>query len=94
MKRIAFVSTNDTTPWSGSEELWSQTAISMANQGFTVGVNIRGWKQTPINIQKLESLNCRVVRRWYHVHLIFLLIPYYQRITVDRVKVNHESINH
>lgn len=66
MKRIAFVSTNDTTRWSGSEELWSQTAISMANQGFTVGVNIRGWKQTPINIQKIESLNCRVARRWYH----------------------------
>lgn len=47
MKRIAFVSTNDMTPWSGSEELWAQTAISMAQQGFTVGVNIKGWKPTP-----------------------------------------------
>jgi hypothetical protein len=54
MKRIAFVSTNDTTPWSGSEELWLQTAIRMANQGFTVGVNIKGWKPNPTKIQKLE----------------------------------------
>jgi hypothetical protein len=55
MKRIAFVSTNDMTPWSGSEELWSQAAISIANQGFTVGVNIKGWKPTPKKIQELEQ---------------------------------------
>ncbi|WP_250123706.1 glycosyltransferase family 4 protein [Chroococcidiopsis sp. CCMEE 29] len=65
MKRIAFVSTNDMTPWSGSEELWAQTAISMAQQGFTVGVNIKGWKPTPKKIQALERANCCIVRRWY-----------------------------
>jgi len=45
MKRIGFVSTNDWTAWSGGEELWSQTAISMACQGFTVGVNIKVGRQ-------------------------------------------------
>ncbi len=74
MKKIAFVSTNDTTPWSGCEELWSQTAIRMANQGFTIGVNIKGWKQTPIKIQELEGLNCCVVRRWYKKNLIQKLV--------------------
>ena len=73
MKRIGFVSTNDWTAWSGSEELWSQTAISMACQGFTVGVNIKGWKATPIKIQKLEWLNCCVVRRWYDTNLLWEL---------------------
>jgi glycosyltransferase involved in cell wall biosynthesis len=70
MKRIAFVSTNETTPWSGSEELWSQTAISLANQGFTVGVNIKGWKQTSAKVRKIERSNCCVVRRWYDGNLI------------------------
>jgi len=64
MKKIAFVSTNETTPWSGSEELWSQTAIRMADQGFTIGVNIKGWKQKPKNIQEVEQSNCNVFRRW------------------------------
>lgn len=65
MKRIAFISTNDWTPWSGSEELWSQAAISMANQGLTIGVNIKGWKPIPLKIQEIEQSNCCVVRRWY-----------------------------
>lgn len=69
MKKIAFVSTNDWTPWSGSEELWSQAAITMVNQGFTVGVNIKGWKPTPIKIQELEQSNCCVVRRRYGSNL-------------------------
>lgn len=65
MKRIAFISTNDWTPWSGSEELWSQAAISMANQGLTIGINIKGWKPIPLKIQEIEQSNCCVIRRWY-----------------------------
>ncbi|WP_026734377.1 glycosyltransferase family 4 protein [Fischerella sp. PCC 9605] len=65
MKKIAFVSTNNTTVWAGSEELWSQTAIKMANQGFTISVNVKGWQEKPKNIQKLEHLNCQVSYRWY-----------------------------
>jgi glycosyltransferase involved in cell wall biosynthesis len=70
MKKIAFVSTNDTTSWSGSEELWSQTAIQMASKGFIVGVNIKNWQPTPKKIQQLECSNCCVVRRWYDSKLI------------------------
>lgn len=70
MKKIVFVSTNDTTQWAGSEELWSQTAIRMANQGFTIGVNVKGWKPTTKQIQEVERSNCCVVRRWYDNNLI------------------------
>ncbi|WP_017317160.1 glycosyltransferase family 4 protein [Mastigocladopsis repens] len=70
MKKIAFISTNEGTPWCGSEELWSQTAIRMAEQGFTVGVNIKGWKPEPKKIQELERSNCCVVRRWYRSNFI------------------------
>jgi glycosyltransferase involved in cell wall biosynthesis len=70
MKKIAFISTNETTPWSGSEELWAQTAIIMAKQGFTIGVNIKGWNPESKKIQELERANCCVVRRWYGNNLI------------------------
>ncbi len=65
MKKIAFISTNDTTVWAGSEELWSQTAINMANQGFTICANVKFWQKKPKNIQKLEYLNCQVFYRCY-----------------------------
>lgn len=70
MKKIAFVSTNDTARWAGSEELWSQTAIKMAAQGFTIGVNVKGWKQPSKKIQELEQANCYVARRWYDRNII------------------------
>ncbi len=70
MKKIAFVSTNDTTRWAGCEELWSQTAIKMAHQGFTIGVNVKGWNPVPKEIQEVERSNCSVFRRWYDNNLI------------------------
>ncbi|MDF5730424.1 MAG: glycosyltransferase [Rhizonema sp. PD38] len=70
MKKIAFVSTNDTTRWAGCEELWSQSAIKMATQGFTIGANVKGWKPPHKKIQEIERLNCCLVRRWYDSNLI------------------------
>ncbi|MDZ8055548.1 MAG: glycosyltransferase family 4 protein [Aulosira sp. ZfuVER01] len=70
MKKIAFVSTNDTTPWAGSEELWSQTAIRMATQGFTIGVNVKGHKQAPKRIRELEQLKCHICYRRYDSNLL------------------------
>jgi len=62
--KIAFISTMDGSPWGGSEELWSQTAVRMATQGFTIVVNVKGWKNEAKQIAKLEQSNCTVVRRW------------------------------
>lgn len=62
--KVAFISTNDFAPWGGSEELWSQAAIRMANEGFTVAVNIKGWEPEAKQVKKIESSNCIVVRRW------------------------------
>ena len=62
--KSAFISTNESASWGGSEELWSQTAIRMANQGFTVAVNIKGWNPEAKQIRKLEQANCQVVRRY------------------------------
>jgi glycosyltransferase involved in cell wall biosynthesis len=88
MKRIAFVSTNNWTPWSGSEELWSQTAITMANQGFTVGVNIKYWKQTPTKIQKLEQSNCYVFRRAYSRNKKELFCGWLNKFNPDLVVIS------
>ncbi len=62
--KVAFISTNGFSPWGGSEELWSQTAIRMANQGFTIAVNVKGWEHEAKQISEMERSNCMVVRRW------------------------------
>ena len=64
--KIAFISTNEFSSWGGSEELWSQTAKKMANQGFTVAANIKGWNPEAKQVQQLEEANCQVERRWYN----------------------------
>ncbi|OUL31379.1 glycosyltransferase family 4 protein [Nostoc sp. 106C] len=74
MKKIAFVSTNDITPWAGSEELWSQTAIRMASQDFVIAVNIKGWNTPSKKIQEFEEANCIVVQRLdYNSNFIYKL---------------------
>jgi glycosyltransferase involved in cell wall biosynthesis len=62
--KIAFISTMAGPPWGGSEELWSQTAMRMAQQGFTVGVSIEGRKNEAKQISDIEKSGCVVVRRY------------------------------
>jgi glycosyltransferase involved in cell wall biosynthesis len=69
MKKIAFIGINDTSPWGGSEELWAQTAIYMAKAGYSVGVNVKGWKSKPKKIQAVEAV-CSTTYRWYDRNLI------------------------
>jgi glycosyltransferase involved in cell wall biosynthesis len=42
-KCIVFVSTMDSSPWGASEELWSQTAVELASEGFSVAAGIPAW---------------------------------------------------
>lgn len=65
MKKIAFISLNATAPWGASEELWSQTAIHLAQNGCTVGVNVKGWASKPKQLEAVERAQCAVTYRWY-----------------------------
>jgi glycosyltransferase involved in cell wall biosynthesis len=42
-QRIVFLSTQEGHPWGGSEELWSQTALRLAAEGFPVSASVRAW---------------------------------------------------
>ena len=50
--RIAFISTMSGTPWGGSEELWSQVGVRLAEQGFSIAASIHGW--TPLHPRVLD----------------------------------------
>jgi glycosyltransferase involved in cell wall biosynthesis len=41
--RVLFLSTMDSSPWGGSEELWSRTALEFAAQGIPVSANVHRW---------------------------------------------------
>jgi glycosyltransferase involved in cell wall biosynthesis len=42
-QRIAFISTMGGAAWGGSEELWSQTALRLAAEGFRVFASLGAW---------------------------------------------------
>ncbi|MBD1845980.1 glycosyltransferase family 4 protein [Cyanobacteria bacterium FACHB-63] len=69
MKKIAFIAINNTSPWGGSEELWAQTAIRMAQSGISVSVNVKGWDNTPQPIQAVAAV-CSTTYRYYNRNLI------------------------
>lgn len=52
-KKIAFVSTMLGTPWGGSEELWSQTAMRLLEQGHRVDVSVPGWPMRPKQVEDI-----------------------------------------
>lgn len=53
MSRIAFISAVENYFWGGSEELWSQVALRMAQQGVTVGANVTHNARTPEPLRAL-----------------------------------------
>lgn len=69
MKKIAFIGVNSTAPWGGSEALWAQTAVRLAQSGYQVGVNVKGWTTKPKQIQTLEAM-CSVTYRYYDRNLL------------------------
>jgi len=50
--RILFVSSTNSTPWGGAEELWSRAALDLAAAGFAVSASIVGW--TPPHPKALD----------------------------------------
>lgn len=81
--RIAFISTNEYVPWGGSEELWSQSAIRMAKQGFVVGVSVKGWQAEAKQVLEIEQSGCIVVRRWHKSRIQRLISKIYSASDAD-----------
>lgn len=50
---VAFVSIIFASPWGGSEELWSRTALELAAQGFSVCASVRDWSPLHPRVQML-----------------------------------------
>lgn len=61
--RIAFVSTMDSTPWGGSEELWSGAAACLAREGHDVIASVPAWPEIPPGIHALRSAGVRLAFR-------------------------------
>ena len=53
-KTILFISTMAGSPWGGSEELWTRTAVLLAKQGVPVAASVHGWPQLHRRISELS----------------------------------------
>jgi glycosyltransferase involved in cell wall biosynthesis len=60
---IAFVSSMSGAPWGGSEELWSQTALRLRQEGHTVSVCVAWWPQLAARVQELEKNGAHIFAR-------------------------------
>lgn len=61
--RIAFVSAMDSAPWGGSEELWSQAAKILLNQGHSILACVKMWSPRPPQVRALADARATVVER-------------------------------
>ena len=62
MKKICFVSLNNNSPWGGSEELWSQSALILVKKGYSVSVIFYDWgKQTSSELLHLQKAGIQIV---------------------------------
>ena len=63
MKTISFISTLSSSPWGGSEELWSQAALRLRQEGMEININVQFWPQMPKQIMQLAKAKCQIVTR-------------------------------
>jgi glycosyltransferase involved in cell wall biosynthesis len=61
--RFQFVSTMNDSPWGGSEELWSQAAVRLREEGHEVRASVAYW---PKPSEKISGLARSGVRIEYH----------------------------
>ena len=54
-QNIVFISTMSSTPWGGSEELWSRAAMLLRSQGHTVNASIVKWKDEHDKVKELRD---------------------------------------
>src|SRR5687767_973974 len=58
MKSVLFISLMNGSAWGGSEELWFQTALYAARNGYTVGCAFYEWPQKKERIDQLRKAGC------------------------------------
>ncbi|HTT80652.1 MAG TPA: glycosyltransferase family 4 protein [Stellaceae bacterium] len=59
--RIIFITTPNSDPWAGSEELWGRTALDLVAQGFPVSASVTAF--SPLHPRMIELRN-RGVELW------------------------------
>jgi glycosyltransferase involved in cell wall biosynthesis len=60
-RRIVFVTTPNTDPWSGAEELWARAALNLLSRGFPVSASVTDF--SPLH-RRLLDLEQRGVELW------------------------------
>ncbi|HET7897171.1 MAG TPA: hypothetical protein VFL47_05865, partial [Flavisolibacter sp.] len=60
MRSVLFISLMNGVAWGGSEELWFQTALYAARQGYKVGCAFYDWPQKKERIEQLRNAGCEV----------------------------------
>lgn len=59
--KIAFISTMDSSPWGGSEELWTQTAERLIKRGVECRADVKKWPGLPApRLRVLQKAGCEI----------------------------------
>ena len=92
--KVLFLTTND-FGFGGSEDLWTLTALRMANMGYQVGISLRGWNPEPQVIKSLAAAGCAVFRRSFPPNKkdYFVFQRFRPQLVVISQGSNFESIN-
>jgi glycosyltransferase involved in cell wall biosynthesis len=83
--KIAYISTNDTAPWGGSEDLWFESAKQFRKEGHDIVVNVKKWPDDTASIKVLEEIGCKITRRGKRYQKYFVL---------DKLKRRLKSLYH
>jgi glycosyltransferase involved in cell wall biosynthesis len=60
---FVFISSMSSAPWGGSEELWSQTALRLRQEGHKVSVCVAWWPQLSDRVMELERNGANIYTR-------------------------------
>ncbi|HEY1030352.1 MAG TPA: glycosyltransferase family 4 protein [Flavipsychrobacter sp.] len=63
MKKILFLSTLESVPWGGSEQLWSDMALRLLDDGYQVMTNTMEWQQVHPKLKQVHEKGGRVTFR-------------------------------
>ena len=66
-QRIIFVTTPNSDPWAGSEELWARTALDLVAHGFRVSASVTEFRPLHPRMRELQERGVELWRRpvWY-----------------------------
>src|SRR5437763_286767 len=60
---FVFISTMDSDPWGGSEELWAQAALNLVADGFPVAASVVEWSPLHPKIELLRKAGVKISSR-------------------------------